>query len=211
MDNEKQHVLVAGANGKTGRIVIERLKTSDKYAPIAMIRKQSQKEYFENQNVSTILADLEDNLDSTVKNAEKIIFAAGSGGEKVKEVDQEGAKRLTDAAKNAGIKKFVMLSSMGADNPAAIAQLQDYLKAKQKADEYLKNSGLNYTIVRPGGLTNEKGTGKIDTHPQLTNSASIARADVAHTLVEVLEDDVKQNQTFEFITGEEAIEKAVRS
>ena len=208
---KKKNVLVAGANGSTGRIIIDLLKESEKYQPIAMVRKQEQKEYFEKENVATVLGDLEENLNEAVKGADKVIFAAGSGGKKVVEVDQEGAKRFTDAAKNAGAEKFVMLSSMGADNPSISEELKDYLKAKGNADEYLRKSGLEYTIVRPGALTNEEGSGKIQLKEKLKEQESISRANVARTLVEVLDNDVKQNQIFEILDGETPIEKAVRS
>ena len=208
---KKKNVLVAGANGSTGRIIIDLLKKSEKYQPIAMVRKQEQKKHFEKENVATVLGDLEEDLNEAVKGADKVIFAAGSGGKKVVEVDQEGAKRFTDAAKNAGAEKFVMLSSMGADNPSIGGELEDYLKAKGNADDYLQKSGLAYTIVRPGALTNEEGSGKIQLKEKLEEQESISRANVAQTLVEVLDNDVKPNQIFEILDGETPIEKAVRS
>jgi uncharacterized protein YbjT (DUF2867 family) len=76
------------------------------------------------------------------------------GGTNVIGVDQEGAKNY-DASKKANIKGFVMLSSMGADKPEETNSIARVLKSKYNADEYLKVSGLNYSIVRPGSLTNE--------------------------------------------------------
>ena len=209
MTNEKQNILIAGANGTTGRIIVELLKDSDSYRPIAMVRKQEQKNHFEQENVTAVVADLEKDLSHAVKNVDKVIFAAGSRGKNVIGVDQDGAKRLIDAAKDAIIKKFVMLSTMGADNPSVSEEMGDYLKAKQNADEHLKASGLDYTIIRPGSLTNEEGTGKIQLREKLENHGSITRADVAKTLVEVLESDVMQNQVFEILAGETPIEKAI--
>jgi uncharacterized protein YbjT (DUF2867 family) len=209
MTNEKQNIVVAGANGTTGRIIINLLKESENYRPIAMVRKQEQKDYFEKTNVSVVLGDLEKDVNHAVKSVDKVIFAAGSRGENVIGVDQEGAKRLIDAAKVAGVRKFVMLSSMGADNPCVSDALEDYLRAKQNADEYLKASGLEYNIVRPGSLANEEGTGKIQLKEKLENYGSISRADVAKTLVGVLEDGVMQNQVFEILAGETLIEKAI--
>src|SRR6056297_151941 len=184
--SKKKNVVVAGANGSTGRIIIDLLKESEKYQPIAMVRKQEQKDNFEKDNVAAVMGDLEEDLNEAVKGADKVIFAAGSGGKKVVEVDQEGAKRFTDAAKNADAEKFVMLSSMGADNPSISEELKDYLKAKGNADEYLRKSGLEYTIVRPGALTNEEDSGKIQLKEKLEEQESISRANVARTLVEVL-------------------------
>jgi len=209
--SERKNVLVAGANGTTGRIIINLLKKSEYYQPIAMVRKQEQKDRFEKQGVLAVLADLEEDLSHAVKNADKVIFAAGSKGKNSIGVDQEGAKSLIDAAKDAGLKKFVMLSSMGADDPAASDELEDYLRAKQNADEHLRASGLNYSIVRPGHLTDGAGTGKIQLKEKLKIQGSISRADVAKTLVETLADDVKQKQIFEILSGEVPIAKALHS
>lgn len=207
----KKNVLVAGANGSTGRIIVDLLKKSDNYQPIAMVRKQEQKVRFEKENVSTVMADLEEDLSHAVKNVDRVIFAAGSKGKNLIGVDQEGAKKLTDAAKNAGAGKFVMLSSMGADNPSVSDELKEYLQAKQNADNHLKASGLNYTIVRPGSLTDEGSTGKIQLKKKLDNQGKISRADVAKTLVEVLDDNIKHNEVFEILSGDTPIDKAVRS
>lgn len=211
MNNEKQNILVAGANGTTGRIIIDMLQKSNAYSPVAMIRKQEQKKRFENENVTAVLADLEDDLSHALKQVDKVIFAAGSGGKKVIEVDQNGAIRLIDAAKQAGISKFVMLGSMGTDDPSQGGDLEDYLKAKQAADKHLQASGLDYVIVRPGALTNDAGQGKIELGSKLNKSGSISRADVAKTLIEVLGNGVMQNQTFEILEGETPIEQAVQS
>jgi uncharacterized protein YbjT (DUF2867 family) len=209
MTKEKQNILIAGANGTTGRIIVQLLKESATYKPIAMVRKQQQKDRFEQADISTVLADLEKELSHAVKNVHKVIFAAGSKGENVTGVDQEGAKRLIDAAKYAGVSKFVMLSSMGADNPAVSEEMEGYLTAKQNADDYLKKSGLDYTIVRPGSLTDEEGTGKIKLEEKLESFGEITRADVAQTLIEVLEDNVMQNHVFEILAGPKLIEKAI--
>lgn len=211
MNNEKQNVLVAGANGTTGQIIIDLLKKSDVYKPIAMVRKEEQKERFEKENVAVVLADLKDDLSQALTDVDKVIFAAGSGGANVIEVDQNGAIKLIDAAKKSGISKFVMLGSMGTDDPSQGGDLEDYLKAKQVADKHLRASDLDYVIVRPGALTNEAGQGKIELGSKLDISGSISRADVAQTLVEVLENGIGQNQTFEILGGETPIEKAVQS
>ncbi|MFT7236599.1 MAG: hypothetical protein ACI93L_000671 [Cyclobacteriaceae bacterium] len=211
MTNEKQNILIAGASGTTGRIIIELLKDSDSYRPIAMVRKQEQKDHFEQENVTAVVADLENDLSHAVKNVDKVIFAAGSKGKNVIGVDQDGAKRLVEASKDAGVKKFVMLSTMGADNPSVSEEMGDYLQAKQNADEYLKASGLDYTIVRPGSLTDEEGIGKIQLMAKLESFGKITRADVAKTLVEVLKGNIMQNQVVEILAGETLIEKAITS
>ncbi|WP_308992767.1 SDR family oxidoreductase [Mariniflexile litorale] len=203
-----EHVLVAGANGTTGKKIIELLKSSQYFIPIAMVRTIEQKKNFENQHVKTVLGDLEKDISHTIIDIDKVIFAAGSGGKKVKEVDQEGAKKLIKASTEAQVKKFVMLSSMGADNPEASAELKDYLTAKHNADMYLKDSGLNYAIVRPGSLNNKKGDGKIELAKSLNKSGEITRDDVAQTLVRALHDDTANNTTFEILQGNTLVGKA---
>lgn len=204
-----ENILVAGANGTIGKKIVNLLKASQYFNPVAMVRKKEQLAQFKNNGVDTVLGDLEQDLSHTVKGIDKIIFAAGSGGKKVLAVDQEGAKSLIDVAKKVDVKKFVMLSSMGADNPEAVDNLEDYLKAKQNADEYLRKSNLNYMIVRPGSLTNDKGTGKISLKKSFNKSGSITRDDVAQTLVHVLHDDAGINETFEILEGDTLIGKAL--
>lgn len=205
-----EKVLVAGAHGTTGKKIISILKQSNKYEPFAMVRKQEQIEGFEKDNVKTILADLEKDVSGTTKGIDRVIFAAGSGGKNVFGVDQEGAKKLMDASKKDSIKKFVMLSSMGADNPDQASELKDYLKAKHNADEHLTNSGMEYTIVRPGALNNEAGNGKIQLENKLNKSGEISRQDVAETLVGSLDDSVARNKTFEILQGDTQIKSALQ-
>ena len=206
-----ENVLIAGANGTTGKIIVNLLKESQYFRPIAMVRKKDQMEQFENMGVKTILGDLEEDLVHTMEDIDKVIFAAGSGGKKVVEVDQEGAKRLIDVAKMAHVKKFVMLSSIGADQPEKADDLQDYLRAKKNADEHLRHSGLNYTIVRPGSLKNAEGVGRIDLAKSLNKEGDISRQDVAQTLVRVLHDTTANATTFEILEGDTLIGEAVKS
>ncbi|WP_370173375.1 SDR family oxidoreductase [Leeuwenhoekiella palythoae] len=213
METSKENVLVAGANGTTGKLIVSYLDQSQYYNPVAMVRKQEQQKQFKIQGIDTVLGDLEKDLSKAVKGIDKVIFAAGSGGntgpEKTIDVDQEGAKRLIDASKGVEVKKFIMLSSINADNPESSESLRHYLEAKRKADNYLKNSGLNYTIVRPGTLKNEEGTRKIEAALDVEHG-EVTRDDVAYTLVHVLNDDVAQNAVFEMVEGEQRIEDAIK-
>ncbi|MBG48276.1 MAG: NAD-dependent dehydratase [Pseudozobellia sp.] len=204
-----ENILVAGAHGTTGQKVISLLKESQYFKPIAMVRKEEQAERFKSKGVDSRLGDLEKNLNDVTKGIDKVIFAAGSKGKNLKGVDQEGAKKLIDESKKANIKKFVMLSSIGAGHPEESDRLQEYLKAKHNADEYLKKSGLTYAIVRPGTLTNEKGTGKIKTADRLEEHGEISREDVAQILVRALHDDTVIDKAFEMVAGEELIGAAM--
>ena len=203
-------VLVAGAHGNTGKKVIKLLTASQYFTPVAMVRKKEYLEDFESQNVKAVLADLTEDVAQVFEHdIEKVIFAAGSGGEAVVEVDQEGAINLIREAKKAGVKKFVMLSSMGVDNPGQMPELEDYLKAKQQADAFLKQSGLRYAIVRPGTLNDEPGKGLIKLAPKLSESGEISRDDVAQTLVRMVHDDSPNDTTFEIVAGDKPIGKAI--
>lgn len=202
-----EKILVAGATGTTGEKVIKLIHDSKDYHPVAMVRNEKQKAQFESQDIETIMGDLTKDVSHTTKGMDKVIFAAGSGGKDVVNVDQEGAKKLIDAAKKERVQKFVMLSSMGVDNPRG--ELKEYLQAKQNADQYLDISGLTFTIVRPGALNNNEGTGNIKLSQKLSERGEIPRWDVARTLVKSLEDDVAKNQAFEILRGETKIEEAV--
>jgi len=205
-----ENILVVGANGTTGKKIVHLLQESEYFNPIAMVRKEEQMGYFKDKNIDVVLGDLEKDVSEVFKgNIDKVLFAAGSSGKNVIGVDQEGAKKLIDASKKANVKKFVMLSSMGADKPEEATQLQDYLKAKHNADEYLKSSGLNYSIVRPGTLTNELQLKTIELQLKLGKHGEISRADVAQTLVQSLDDQVANKATFEIIKGDTAIQKAL--
>jgi uncharacterized protein YbjT (DUF2867 family) len=206
-----EKVLVAGATGTTGKQIVTLLKNSQDFEPFAMIRKEDQKLQFEAQQVKWVLGDLSEDIKHTCIGMDKVIFAAGSGGTDVVEIDQEGAKKLIDAAEFNKVKKFIMLSSMGTDQPEQSDDLQEYLKAKQNADRYLTNSALTYVIVRPGALTNENATNHIKLADKLDRPGSISRADVAQALVRVLKDGIADKETFEILKGGILISEAIDS
>ena len=131
----KENILICGANGATGRLITNLINDHINYEAIAMIRKQSQSTYFKDRGIKTAVADLTEDLGDILPKIDKVIFAAGSKGKDVTGVDQNGAKKMIDAAKKLGVKKFVMLSTMGADNPSISDELKEYLQAKQNADK----------------------------------------------------------------------------
>ncbi|MBM7702596.1 SDR family oxidoreductase [Metabacillus iocasae] len=209
-------VLVVGANGLTGKHVISLLAEDHTFEPFAMIRDEKQASGLEAKGAKTVLGDLEKDLSNAVKGMDAIIFAAGSGSktgdDKTIAIDQEGAKSIIDEAKNQGVTRFVMLSSMGTDAPEQGPEgLQLYLRAKAIADTHLEQSSLQYTIVRPGALTNDQPTGKIDVNEQIKDkSKSISREDVAKVLVQSLKEETTIGKNFEILTGETSIEQALK-
>jgi len=204
-----ENVLVAGATGATGQKVINLLHKSQYFVPVALVREKNQKPQFEDRNIKTVLGNLENTVDHTLEGIDKVVFAAGSKGKNVKEVDQKGAIKMIDASSKNNIKRFVMLSSMGADNPEQVESLQEYLLAKQKADDHLKESDLKYAIVRPGALNTDQAKGHIDLAKNLKKTGEISRADVAQVLVRSLHDSSPYNTTFEILQGETLISKAL--
>ncbi|SEW00481.1 SDR family oxidoreductase [Natrinema salifodinae] len=205
-----QTVLIAGSHGQVGQHVTELLGESDHTAR-AMVREESQVDEMDALGGEPVVADLTEDVDHAVEGCDSIVFAAGSGGEDVYGVDRDGAINLIDAATEAGVDRFVMLSSMGADDPEAGPDpLRDYLIAKAEADEYLRSSGLTYTIVRPGELTNEPGTGEIQVADSLDMDAGdIPREDVAQTLAAAIDFEPVYGETFEILSGDEPIANAL--
>lgn len=206
-------VLVIGANGHTGRLLVEQLADHPEHTPHAMVRAVSHADELKKLGAaSTILADLEENPASALKGMDAVIFAAGSGSstgpEKTVSVDQQGAKKTIDASRVQDVKHYVMLSGIGVDNPQGA--IKHYAEAKLNADKHLQSSGLPYTIVRPGKLTFEKGTGKIELAEKLSSpeERDISREDVARTMIAALDIENARGQTVELLAGEMDIHEA---
>ncbi|SFD40479.1 NAD(P)H-binding [Lentibacillus persicus] len=211
-------ILVAGANGHTGRLLIKFLN-EDGHEPYGMVRKEEQKQGIEELGGTPVLADLESDVGYAVKGMDAVIFAAGSGSstgpEKTTDVDRDGAINLVKATENLGIKKFVMLSSIGAGRDVKKLapdneRMQHYLQMKKEADEYLMSTELDYTIVRPGGLTHDPGTSKIEVADEV-EFGNIPRADVAKTMIASIQEPNAYHKAFEMISGDTQIEEALKS
>lgn len=210
-------VLVVGANGQIGKYLVQLLKESDHYTPVAMVRKEEQARAFEALGVETRLVDLEGSVQDiaeAAKACDAIVFTAGSGGQtgydKTILIDLDGAAKTIEAAKQVGIDRYVMVSSIYANRREKWTMLQPYLAAKHYADRILEASGLTYTIIRPGILENEESTGEILIQEEV-ESGSIPRADVAKTIVETIQAENTYNRSFDLISGEDSVQDAVRN
>ncbi|AKG05389.1 NAD-dependent dehydratase [Salimicrobium jeotgali] len=208
------NVLIIGAAGKVGQLVVDKLSRTA-YTPVAMVRSKKQKEMFENKGITAVMGDLEKDFESAYADVDAVIFAAGSGQDTGAEmtiiIDQEGAIKAVDRAVHFGVQRFVMLSSMAADRPeAGSREIKHYLFAKHRADEYLKKSGVPYTIVRPGPLTSETGTGKVFLNEHVNGGNSISREDVASVLVEALMQPKAENRSFDVVEGDTLVEDLFR-
>lgn len=202
-------VLVIGANGQVGHQLVEKLKDKG-HQPVAMVRKEEQVEKFKEKGIDTVLGDLQKDFSHAFEGVDSVVFAAGSGGDTGADmtvlIDQEGAIESVDNAEKAGVKHFVMLSSMGADAPKEAEQMQHYLYAKHRADEHLKASGLDFTILRPGMLTNDSGTGKVRLFEGGTEIAEIPRGDVANVLAHIVDTNKPEGKTYYLHEGDTPVE-----
>ena len=183
-------ILVAGATGRTGLRLVKKLKIRG-HDPVALVRDRSDTSTLP-EDVELRHGDLTDLKDDVCENCSMVIFAAGSGGstgpELTDKIDRDGAKRLIDIAAGSKVTRFVMLSTVGADNPDPDSKLAHYLLAKHDAEEHLKNSGLSYAIVRPVRLTEDDGSQNVLLGDDVDTEATAARGDVAFVLANAVED-----------------------
>lgn len=207
-------VLIAGANGKIGQLLVRQMADS-RHTARAMVRDPDQESTLERLGAGeTVVADLEQDCSHALQDCDAVVFTAGSGPhtgpEKTVDVDQNGAIRLIDAAEAAGVKRFLLVSSMRADAPEkAPEKIHHYLRAKQKADEHLRASSLDFTLVRPGPLTNDPGTGHVELAARLDRTGSIPREDVAAVLLAALDADNTIHQTFDLLSGDNDIKESL--
>ncbi|WP_313466747.1 NAD(P)-binding oxidoreductase [Carnobacterium sp.] len=211
-------VFVIGANGKVARHFADFAKEDTAIEEVAMIRHAEQAGFFEERGIETVLLDLVknsvDELAEAMKGVDAVVFSAGAGGsgfDKTVLIDLDGAIKAMTAAEQAGVKRFVIVSTFrtGREEMAKENGLQIYTIAKNYADEWLKNrTQLDWTIVHPGILVDTPGTNQIKVGMgQKINE--IPRQDVAHTLVSVLHNDNTIKQEFEVLAGNTTIEEAV--
>jgi uncharacterized protein YbjT (DUF2867 family) len=182
-----------------------------------LIRNPDHAGDLEELGAEPVLCDLEreDDVSPLVEGADAVVFAAGagagSGAERKKTMDLGGAVKLIEACDRTGVRRYVMVSSVGADDPSrASEQMRPYLEAKAEADRRLEQAGLDHTIVRPGVLTDDPGTGRISAGPDVARGR-VPRDDVAATLAAVLGADNTIGETFVVVGGDTPIEEAVRS
>lgn len=206
-------VLIIGSNGKVGKRLATFL-TEEQYPVRAMVRKAEQMKDFEQQGLEAFLADLEEDFASAYEGMDIVIFTAGSGShtgpDKTIAVDQEAAIRSIQLAKKYGIKRYIMVSAQGAMEPEAPSAIQHYYRAKHKADEFLIHSGVPYTLFRPGRLTEEKGSGKIQLSSHIASRGETSRDNLARTITRSLHYPNTENKILEILDGNDPIEEALQ-
>jgi uncharacterized protein YbjT (DUF2867 family) len=211
-------IVIAGGHGKIA-LILEGLISARGDSVAGLIRNPAQAADLEAAGAEALVVDLEkatvDEVAGHLRGADAVVFAAGagpgSGAARKETVDRDAAILLADAAQAAGVDRYVMVSAMAAD-PHATADdevFQIYLRAKGIADDAIRSrTALTSTIVRPGHLTDDAGTGRVAI-AESTGRGAIPRADVAAVLVAVLDEPRTAGQSFDLISGETPIAEAV--
>jgi len=214
------NVFIVGANGQIGKHLATLMKDHPTLEAVAMIRDEAQANFFENIGAETVVCDLEDDVETIAKAArgcDAIVFTAGSGPHTGKDktlmVDLDGAVKTIEAAKQANIDRFIMISSFDTTREAIQAANESfapYVIAKHYADEWLRATNLQHTIIHPGVLTNDEGTGNITAAPTVERD-EVPRADVAKVILTCLENDATIGKEFQVVKGETAVEAAINA
>ncbi len=210
-------VVIAGGHGQIA-LRLQRLLTAGGHRSRAIIRNPAHAADVGATGAESVVLDLEaiaglQQLTDAVRGADAVVFAAGagpgSGPERKRTVDYGAAVKLVAAAEAAGVGRYVMISTLGADQPDARGDaMRPYFEAKAEAEEALRASRLVHTIVRPGSLTDDPGTGRVTVAEHLDRWGSIPRDDVAALLVPLLEGRAT-GRTLEVVSGDTPIDEAL--
>lgn len=212
-------VFVVGANGQIGKQLVRLLNNSNDHSVRAMVRNEEQAAQFEREGIEAVVADLEGPVSGIVdaaKGCEAVVFTAGSGGhtgaDKTLLVDLDGAVKTIEAAVQLSMERFIMVSAFQANNRENWNEkIRHYYVAKHYADRFLLDSNLHYTIVRPGTLTNDPGTGKVSVGEKLSGRTTISREDVARVVFESINEKNVYKKSFDLVEGDSTIKDALRS
>lgn len=208
------HVVVIGSSSGTGRLLVDELVRAG-HEVRAMVRDPAQSPALADAGATPVVGDLEGDLNPAIESVDALAFCAGSGSrtgpDATLRVDLHGAVRTVDACVDLGVPRYVMLSSMGAGDPLrGRATIRHYLAAKHAADRILLASGLDATIVRPGGLTHDPGTGRVEIGvPRLDRHGTIPRADVAAIMARALTEPATVGAVFDVLSGDQSIDDAL--
>jgi uncharacterized protein YbjT (DUF2867 family) len=211
-------VAIAGGHGQIA-LRLARILSQRGDQVVALIRNSNHADDVRQAGAEPAVVDLEhasdDQVAQVIAGSDAVVFAAGAGpgsGPARKEtMDYGGAVKLIAAAKQAGTRRYVIVSSMGA-NPNARGDdtFSVYLRAKGRADDAVRASGLDATVVRPGGLTNDAGTGRVNLGERLSHG-QVTRDDVAAVLAAVLDSPNTIGRTVDLIGGDTPVAEAVKA
>jgi uncharacterized protein YbjT (DUF2867 family) len=209
-------IVIAGGHGKIA-LRMARLLSARGDQVRSIIRNPGHEAGVRGAGAEPVLADMEevDSLAEFVDGGDAVVFAAGagpgSGPERKRTVDLGAAVKLLDAARATGVPRYLMVSSIGAGDPASGAEaMRPYLEAKAAADAAVSASDRDWTIVRPGALTDDPGTGLVSVSEE-ERRGSVTRDDVAAVLVGCLDDPHTVHKTFVLLQGDTPIAEALAS
>lgn len=211
-------IAIVGGHGQVARLLVP-LLTDRGDLPVALVRNPDHAADLPGAAIR--LLDIEnasaEDFATVLTDCHAVVFAAGGGPdgkiERKRTVDLEGSLKSIEAAKSLGISRFVQLSAMGVDtDPGDDVEpvWKAYVEAKRDADAALRESGLDWTIVRPGALTDDSGTGRVKVG-ETVDRGEIPRADVAAVLAAVLADDSTIGKQFEVVGGDTPVAEALSS
>ncbi|MFF5787677.1 NAD(P)H-binding protein [Streptomyces sp. NPDC012693] len=211
-------IVIAGGHGQIA-LRLERLLSAGGHEVAGIIRRPEQAGDLRDAGAEPVVLDLEsasvEMVAAVLQGADAAVFAAGagpgSGADRKDAVDRAAAVLFADAAERAGVRRYVVVSSMGAESSHPGDEIFDaYLRAKGSADdEVRRRTALDWTILRPGTLTNDAGTGMVRLEAR-TGHGPVPRDDVAATLVEILDTPATAGLTLELIAGSTPLSVAVK-
>lgn len=209
-------VLIIGAHGNVGHLLIGELQSRN-IDFVAGLRSQEQIKAYNENNIETQYIDLTASLDEISASIEEsgadvIVFSAGGASDALTmEIDLDGAIKTMMVAEANNIKRYIMVSSLFSDDRDKwdATGIRPYMTAKHYADDHLRGTSLDYTIIHPGALTNDDGTGKIQLLGP-NESGSIPRADVAKALALIIENPATIKKEYTFASGDTPAEEVFR-
>ena len=213
-------VVIAGGHGKIA-LLLERLLPGRGDQAVGLIRNPAQVGEVHQAGAEAVVCDLEsaaaDDVAVLLSGADAVVFAAGagagSGAPRKDTVDRAASVLMADAAERAGVRRFVQVSSMGAGQPPRPGTGEvwaAYIAAKTAAEDDLRSRDLDWTIVRPGGLTDAPPTGRIRLAAPPVPRGTVPRADVAAVIAALLDDPGTGHHTLELTSGDSPVAVAVR-
>ena len=214
-------VVIAGGHGKIA-LLAERLLAGRGDQVAGLIRNPAHAAEVQKAGADAVVCDLEtasaEDVAVLLSGAAAVVFAAGagpgSGASRKDSVNRGASVLMADAAERAGVRRFVQISSMGAGQPpqpGADEVWAAYITAKTAAEDDLRSRDLDWTILRPGGLTDAPATGRIHLAAPPVPAGTIPRADVAAVIAALLDEPGTRRQTLELVAGDSPVAAAVRS
>lgn len=215
------HVVIAGGHGKIA-LLLTRLLADRGDTVTSVVRNPDHRAEVEAAGATAAVLDLEaastDDLAPHLASADAVVFAAGAGpgsdAARKDTVDRAAAVLLADAAAKAGVARYLLVSSTGVDAPPAPGTDEvwaAYLRAKKAAEDALRATALDWTILRPGALTDDPGTGRVLLAPPPVERGNVTRADTAAVLVALLDTPGTVGKVLELREGDVEVRVAVAS